>query len=98
MKLHLINAIILHHFYFWYKSLPRWLDIFYWPVVTVAVWGFIINFMQAGKTGYGASVALYLLGGVTLWMLFQRAQQDLAISYLQDIWSRSIVNLFVTPQ
>lgn len=97
MKLHRINAIILHHFYFWYKSLPRWLDIFYWPIVTIAVWGFISNFVQTSQPNGGEQVALFLLGGVILWMLFQRAQQDLAISYLQDIWSRSIVNLYVSP-
>lgn len=97
MKLHRINAIILHHFYFWYKSMPRWLDIFYWPIVTIAVWGFISNFVAQGQAAAGDQVAAYLLGGVILWMLFQRAQQDLAISYLQDIWSRSIVNLYVTP-
>lgn len=38
-----------------------------------------------------------LLGGITFWMIFQRAQQDLSIAYLQDIWSRSIVNLYVSP-
>lgn len=97
MKLHRINAIILHHLYFWYKSMPRWLDIFYWPIVTIAVWGFISNFVAQGQPSGGEQVALFLLGGVILWMLFQRAQQDLAISYLQDIWSRSIVNLYVSP-
>ncbi len=97
MKLHRINAIILHHIYFWYKSMPRWLDIFYWPVVTILVWGFISNFVAQGQPDGGEQVALFLLGGVILWMLFQRAQQDLAISYLQDIWSRSIVNLYVSP-
>src|SRR3989344_1852879 len=97
MKLHRINAIILHHIYFWYKSMPRWLDVFYWPVVTIAVWGFISNFVASGQEGGAQQVALFLLGGVILWMLFQRAQQDLAISYLQDIWSRSIVNLYVSP-
>jgi len=38
-----------------------------------------------------------LLGAITFWMIFQRAQQDLSIAYLQDIWSRSIVNLYVSP-
>ncbi len=97
MKLHRINAIILHHLYFWYKSMPRWLDIFYWPIVTIAVWGLISNFIQSQPGASGGTVGGFLLGGIILWMLFQRAQQDLAISYLQDIWSRSIVNLYVSP-
>jgi len=98
MKLHRINAIILHHLYFWKKSIPRWLDILYWPVVTLAVWGFITTYLQEGAfESQGASIVGMFLGGITLWMLFQRAQQDIAISYLQDIWSRSIVNLYVSP-
>lgn len=100
MKLHRINAIILHHLYFWKLSVPRWLDIFYWPVVTLAVWGFISMFLQTGgdlTEDAGAQITGMFLGGVILWMLFQRAQQDIAISYLQDIWSRSLVNLYVSP-
>ncbi|MBI2637191.1 MAG: ABC transporter permease, partial [Parcubacteria group bacterium] len=98
MKLHRINAIILHHLYFWKKSVPRWLDILYWPVVTLAVWGFITVYLQRGAfESQGVSIVGIFLGGITLWMLFQRAQQDIAISYLQDIWSRSIVNLYVSP-
>ncbi len=98
MKLHRINAIILHHLYFWKKSVPRWLDILYWPVVTLAVWGFITVFLREGQSAEGgAQIVGFFLGGITLWMLFQRAQQDIAISYLQDIWSRSIVNLYVSP-
>jgi len=98
MKLHRINAIILHHLYFWKLSLPRWLDILYWPIVSLAVWGFVTNFIRASRgPEEGASIAGFFLGGIILWMLFQRAQQDVAISYLQDIWSRSIVNLYVSP-
>lgn len=99
MKIHRINAIILHHLYFWKKSVPRWLDILYWPVVTLAVWGFITVYLQKGAfaSADGTPIVAMFLGGITLWMLFQRAQQDIAISYLQDIWSRSIVNLYVSP-
>lgn len=97
MKLHRINAIILHHLYFWRKSLPRWLDIAYWPTFTIIVWGFIAHFLKSDAVGAPQIAASFFLGGITLWMLFQRAQQDLSISYLQDIWSRSIVNLYVSP-
>jgi ABC-2 type transport system permease protein len=97
MKLHRINAIILHHIYFWKLSLPRWLDILYWPIVSLAVWGFVTNFIQGREAEAPIAIAGFFLGGIILWMLFQRAQQDVAISYLQDIWSRSIVNLYVSP-
>jgi len=97
MKWHRIYAIILHHMYFWKKSFPRWLDIFYWPIVTLAVWGFITKFLQGESQNSTGMATAFFLGGIILWMLFQRAQQDLSIAYLQDIWSRSIVNLYVSP-
>lgn len=97
MRMHRINAIILHHLYFWRKSMPRWLDIAYWPTFTIVVWGFIARFLQGDAVNAPRMAISFLLGGVTLWMLFQRAQQDFSISYLQDIWSRSIVNLYVSP-
>jgi len=97
MKLHRINAIILHHLYFWKRSVPRWMDVIYWPVITIAFWGFVTQFLQKQDPNAGTVVAAFFLGGIILWMLFQRSQQDLAISYLQDIWSRSIVNLYVSP-
>ena len=97
MKIHRINAIILHHIYFWKLSLPRWLDLIYWPIVSLIVWGFVTNFISGSETEGAVTIAGFFLGGIILWMLFQRAQQDIAISYLQDIWSRSIVNLYVSP-
>jgi len=97
VKLHRINAIVLHHIYFWKRSVPRWLDIFYWPILTVFIWGFITKFLQGSEISSPRLLGSMLLGGVAFWMIFQRAQQDLSISYLQDIWSRSIVNLYVSP-
>jgi ABC-2 type transport system permease protein len=97
MKLHRINAIVSHHIYFWKLSLPRWLDLIYWPIVSLIVWGFVTNFIAGSETEGATAIAGFFLGGIILWMLFQRAQQDIAISYLQDIWSRSIVNLYVSP-
>ena len=97
MKLHRINAIISHHLYFWKRSLPRWLDVFYWPILTITVWGFLTTYLRGQEFESSNLLGAMFLGAITLWMLFQRGQQDLAVSYLQDIWSRSIVNLYVSP-
>lgn len=97
IKMYRINAIVLHHLYFWKRSVPRWLDVFYWPILTVFTWGFITKFLQGSDASSTPLIGMMLLGGVAFWMVFQRAQQDLSISYLQDIWSRSIVNLYVSP-
>jgi len=77
--------------------LPRWLDVFYWPIITIFVWGFIASYLKGPEMRSSEFLGAMLLGAITFWMIFQRAQQDLSIAYLQDIWSRSIVNLYVSP-
>lgn len=96
MKLHRINAIILHYWYHSKRSLPRIMDILFWPTMNLALWGFISLFLQKMNTA-GAAASSMLLGAIILWMVFQRAQQDVSIAFLEDIWARNIINLFVTP-
>jgi ABC-2 type transport system permease protein len=72
------------------------MDIFYWPVVELILWGFITFFLkQVG--GNIAGIAAFLLGGLILWQIVRRAQQDVSVSFLEDIWSRNFINLFVSP-
>ena len=77
--------------------MPRWLDVFYWPIITIFVWGFITQYLRGIQPQTGNFLGSMLLGAIIFWMIFQRAQQDLSIAFLQDIWSRSIINLYVSP-
>ncbi|HCA67140.1 MAG: hypothetical protein A2249_01835 [Candidatus Jacksonbacteria bacterium RIFOXYA2_FULL_44_7] len=96
MKLHRINAIILHYWYHSKRSLPRVMDVFYWPTMELILWGFVSQFLE--RTALNApGVASFLLGGVILWGVFITSQHDVTIAFLEDIWSRNIINLFVSP-
>ena len=97
MKLHRINAIILHYWYHSKRSLPRIMDILFWPTMNLALWGFISLFLQKMNTA-GAAAAAMLLGAIILWMVFQRAQQDVSIAFLEDIWARNMALLRKTTK
>src|SRR6185295_11328088 len=47
----------------------------------------------AGTPGF----ASMFLGAVILWNLFFRCQQDISVSFLDDVWARSLVTLFGSP-
>lgn len=96
MKLYRINAIILHYWYHSKRSIPRMMDIFYWPTVDLILWGFISSFVREFDSPL-ANTALFLVGAVILWSIFRRSQQDVTIAFLEDIWYRNLLNLFVTP-
>ncbi|WP_395746308.1 ABC transporter permease [Prosthecobacter sp.] len=40
---------------------------------------------------------LFFLGAMILWDILFRAQQGVAISFLEDVWTRNLLNVFVAP-
>ncbi|HME87054.1 MAG TPA: ABC transporter permease [Candidatus Nanoarchaeia archaeon] len=95
MRLHRIQALLLK---FWYQSvgdIGRMFDIFYWPVIGILFFGFTAKYVQHLSNDNG--IILFILGGLMLWTLFQRVQQDVSVYLLDDFWSRNVSNTFITP-
>lgn len=92
-----IWGLMYRHLALYRRSWPRVLELMYWPVLQMVVWGFITAYL-AGVQGNTASVAAgVLLGGVLLWEITLRSQMGFAISFLEEIWSRNLGHIFVSP-
>jgi len=69
---------------------------FFWPVMDLLVWGFITVYLQ--KTGTPAARRGYISTGLDEFLdILYRAQQAVTISFLEDIWARNLLNIFVSP-
>lgn len=91
-----VSALIARHLFLYRRSFPRLLEIFYWPLLDLVVWGFITIYLaQEGKSMHGA--VTFFLGALIFWDILFRAQQGIAISFLEEIWSRNLMNLFASP-
>jgi ABC-2 type transport system permease protein len=82
--------------YLYRRSPIRSLEIIYWPVMELLVWGYVSLYV-ARLRGGGAAAIAFFLGGLILWDIFYRAQQAISVSFLEDIWTRNLPNVFVTP-
>ena len=91
-----VGALVLRHVYILRSSLPRLLELAYWPTVQMVMWGFMTQFL-AGQTSYVAQAFGVLLSAVLLWDVLFRGQLGLSISVLEEIWSRNLGHLFVSP-
>ena len=89
-------AMLLRYLYILKSSWPRTLELLYWPTLQVLIWGFMSQFFQQNSS-YIARAFGVLLGAVMLWDLMFRSQLGLSISFLEEMWSRNLSNLFVTP-
>jgi len=91
-----IWAMVLRNFYLMRGSWPRVLDLIYWPTLQMTLWGFITLFFLEHST-WVAQAAGVLLSAVLLWDVLFRGQISLFLSFLEEMWSRNLGHLLVSP-
>ena len=91
-----VGAIVLRHLYILRGSWPRLLEMAYWPVVNMVVWGFTSQFLR-GNSSWVAQAAGVLIGAVILWDVMFRGNLGVSLSFLEEMWSRNLGHLSVSP-
>jgi ABC-2 type transport system permease protein len=91
-----IGALVLRYWYLLRGSWPRLLELAYWPAVQLLMWGFLQLYL-ARETGLFATASGVLLGAVMLWDVLFRGQLGFSISFLEEMYSRNLGHLLVSP-
>jgi ABC-2 type transport system permease protein len=79
------GAMVLRYYYLLRSSWPRMFEMMYWPTVQLLTWGFLQTYLAT------------LIGAVLLWDILLRGQQGFSFSFLEEMWSRNIANLMMSP-
>ena len=90
------TAMALRYIYILRSSWPRIIELAYWPLMQMVLWGFISKFM-ATNSSWVAQAAGVLIAAVLLWDVLFRGQLGFSVSFLEEMWLRNLPNLFVTP-
>jgi ABC-2 type transport system permease protein len=91
-----IEAMTLRYGYLLRKSWPRLLELVYWPTLNMIVWGLLTFYFNERQSTAGG-IAGGLLAAVMLWDVLLRGQLGFTYSFLEEIWSRNIANLMMSP-
>ena len=91
-----ITAMVLRYTYLLRGSWPRLLELAYWPTMQMIIWGFITQFFM-GHSSWVAEAVGVLLAAVLLWDVVFRSQLGVSICFLEEMWSRNLGHLFVSP-
>jgi ABC-2 type transport system permease protein len=91
-----VYALVLRHLYLLRSSGPRILELAYWPTVQMILWGFITTFL-VGHSAWVAQAAGVLISGVLLWDVLFRGQLGVSLVFMEEMWSRNLGHLFVSP-
>jgi ABC-2 type transport system permease protein len=92
-----IWGLMYRHLALYRRSWPRMLELAYWPILQMCIWGFTARFLAARLGNPGMIAGATLLGGVLLWEVTLRSQMGMSISFLEEIWSRNLGHVFVSP-
>lgn len=91
-----VYAMVLRHVYLMRGSWTRLAETIYWPLINVVVWGFISQFM-ASHSDWVARASGVFLGAIMLWDVMFRGNLGVALSFLEEMWSRNLGHLSVSP-
>lgn len=91
-----IGAMVMRHVYVLRTSWPRLFELAYWPTLQMVLWGFISQFL-ASNSSWVAQASGVLIAAVILWDVLFRGQLGVSVSFLEEIWSRNLASLFVSP-
>ena len=91
-----VAAMMLRYWYLLRASWPRLLEALYWPTMTMLVWGFLQLYLSQDRSSLAGAAGL-LLGAVLLWDILFRGQLGFTFSFLEEIWSRNLANLMMSP-
>ena len=90
-----ISAVMLRQMYLYKRTLHRWLEAVYWPVLDITLWGFLAAYIEG--TNPQSRIGFGLLGALISWDILFRAQQSVSVGFLEDMWSRNVLNVWSTP-
>lgn len=91
-----VGAMVLRYWYLLRGSWPRILELAYWPTMQMILWGYINAFM-ANTSSWVAQGSGVLIAAVLLWDVLFRGQLGVSVSFLEEMWSRNLGQLFVSP-
>jgi ABC-2 type transport system permease protein len=92
-----IKAVARRHYFVMLRSPHRLFDVTVWPLVDAILFGSIGAFIAEGQDRGGEIAFAYLVGGIVLWHVIYQSQIAVSTGFLEETWSRNLLNLMVTP-
>jgi ABC-2 type transport system permease protein len=90
-----IQGLLLRYFYVLRSSWPRIIEISYWPTMQLIIWGFVS--LHFGAAQPEITTSGILISVVLVWDSLFRSHVSYTLSFLEEMWSRNLGNLFVAP-
>jgi len=89
-----ISALLLKYWYISTKVIDRYADTFFYPVISLFLWGFVTLFLEKD---FQVDLVPLILVGFIFFQLMERCITDIPLYLLEDFWSDNLQNVYSTP-
>ncbi|MBT5048837.1 MAG: ABC transporter permease [Rhodospirillaceae bacterium] len=86
----------LRYLYLLRSSWTRIIELAYWPIMQMIMWGFMTEFLLRSDSAVLRASGV-LIAAVLLWDVMFRSNIGVAVSFLEEMWSRNLAQLFASP-
>ena len=91
-----IWGLMLRHFDLYKESWPRLVEMMYWPMLNMTLFGFV-SLSIVHSFGHTDVMTDAYLCGVMLTEALSRSVMGMLIMYMEEVWSRNLGHLFASP-
>ena len=96
LSLRRVRALIRRHAYLLLKSWPRVVSMAYYPTVTMVLWAFLTLYLTPTNR-FLTDAPGFFIGAVLLWDVLFRGQLGVSLTFIEEMYSHNLGNLFVSP-
>lgn len=94
MTLGRVTALVKRNLTLNYRGIDPLIDIFYWPIYDLMIWGFTSRWITSEDKPL---VSIVWLVGLVLWQGCVRSNLDISMTLLIDLWSQNVMSIFASP-
>ncbi|HSW99961.1 MAG TPA: ABC transporter permease [Patescibacteria group bacterium] len=91
--LHRVYGLVVQEFYVTRRRMEVLMDILFFPIMNVILFGYITMYIGAGTKVNGQ----YFILGVLLWEFIVIVQYNVSVSSMWSMWSHNLSNIFIAP-
>ena len=91
-----IGFMGLRYLFLLRSSWTRIVELAYWPIMQMVLWGFMSQFLLTSASPVIKTAGM-LIAAVLLWDVMFRSNIGVAVSFLEEMWSRNLAQLFASP-
>jgi ABC-2 type transport system permease protein len=96
IALHRITAVMLRYLMIERRNYLRFVESLFWPTMDIMLWGLTSVWMEQQQVKL-PQVVLVMMTCLVLWSIVSRAQLEIVMPLLEELWQRSLITLFSTP-